>query len=215
MWHRCALKRNGHHNKHLQNAWNKYGPDAFEFGIICECEENDLDDYERYYIFTHRATDTNYGYNEESGGNLYKHHSERTKQKLSEASKGEHNNMYGVHQICSEETRCKLSIAHSGINNAFYGKHHTDEVRKKMSDAKRGMKWPIEIILSRGQNKRVRCLNNGKEFDALSLAAKWCGDTAPESISRVCYGKQKTAGTDPDTGERLKWEFIELSHTAQ
>ena len=53
------------------------------------------------------------------------------------------------------------------------------------------------------------------EFEALSLAAKWANGTAPESISRVCQHKQKTAGVDPDTGERLKWEFIELSHTAQ
>jgi group I intron endonuclease len=32
--HKSALKNNNHRNKHLQNAWNKYGEDNFEFIII-------------------------------------------------------------------------------------------------------------------------------------------------------------------------------------
>ena len=122
--------------------------------------------------------------------------------------------MYGVHLKMTDEQRKRHSERNTGINNGFYGKHHTDEARRRMSQAKKGMKWSVDVILSKGQNKRVRCINNGKEFDALSFAAQWTGNTAPESISRVCYGKQHTAGTDPETGERLKWEFIDPSHTA-
>jgi hypothetical protein len=29
--HRIRLRQGKHHNRHLQNAWNAYGPDAFEF----------------------------------------------------------------------------------------------------------------------------------------------------------------------------------------
>lgn len=32
--HRNSLRRNIHHNNHLQNAWNKYGESSFEFRII-------------------------------------------------------------------------------------------------------------------------------------------------------------------------------------
>lgn len=32
--HKSALRNNNHRNKHLQNAWNKYGEDNFEFIII-------------------------------------------------------------------------------------------------------------------------------------------------------------------------------------
>lgn len=32
--HYTRLKHNKHHSKHLQNAWNKYGADAFGFGVI-------------------------------------------------------------------------------------------------------------------------------------------------------------------------------------
>ena len=213
-WHRQALNRNDHHNKHLQNSWNKYGSESFVFNIVCECSENELDGLEKYYIDLYHSTDIRFGYNEESGGCINKHHSERTKKKISEKTAGENNPMYGVHLTMPDDQRKKMSERMSGDKNPFYGKHHDEATRKKMSEKKKGIKWPIEVILSKGQNKRVRCLNNGMVFEALSLAAQWAGDTAPESISRVCYHKQKTAGTHPETGERLRWEFVELSHAA-
>ena len=40
--HKQALIRGNHRNSHLQNAWNKYGPDAFEFIIIEKCWQHDV-----------------------------------------------------------------------------------------------------------------------------------------------------------------------------
>ena len=51
---------------------------------------------------------------------------------------GENNAMYGKHH--TEETRKKLSEASKG-NKYFLGKHHTDEARRKMSEAKKGTRW--------------------------------------------------------------------------
>lgn len=51
-----------------------------------------------------------------------------------EGLKGENHPMYGKHH--SEETRKKLSEANKGENNPFYGKHHTEETKKKISGAK-------------------------------------------------------------------------------
>lgn len=226
----------------LQRSWNKYGEENFEFSILEGCPESQLDEKEIMYIQKYNSMDRQFGYNLDSGGSLNKHMSEESKLKMSDAKKGKYdgvnnpmygvhlkvsdekkkllskmfsgknNPMYGVHNKISEETRKKLSKAQSGENNGFYGKHHTDEAKRRMSEAKRGKKVSIEVILNRGQTKRVRCINNGMEFDALSFAAQWACNTAPESISRVCYGKQKTAGTDPFTGEKLKWEFINNYH---
>lgn len=170
-WHGQALNRRDHHNKHLQNSWNKYGSESFDFKVVCECSEDELDDLERYYIDFYHSTDIKYGYNEETGGCVNKHHSERSKKKISEKVSGEHNPMYGIHLTLSNERRKKISERTKGTKNPFYGKHHDEATRKKMSEKKKGMKWPIEVILSKGQNKRVRCINNGMEFDALSLAA--------------------------------------------
>lgn len=49
--HKWKLRRNEHHSPKLQNAWNKYGEDAFKFSII-EAVENtdDLDRIEQIWL---------------------------------------------------------------------------------------------------------------------------------------------------------------------
>ena len=49
--------------------------------------------------------------------------SEETKQKMSDAKKGENHPMYGVHRF--------------GEKNPMYGKHHTKQTKQKMSDARK------------------------------------------------------------------------------
>lgn len=48
--HRADLRRRRHPNKHLQNAWNKYGEDNFKFGTIELCEKQDLIVREQYWL---------------------------------------------------------------------------------------------------------------------------------------------------------------------
>lgn len=43
--HFRLLRLNKHPNKHLQNAYNKYGPDSFSGGVEIECENVDQLDY--------------------------------------------------------------------------------------------------------------------------------------------------------------------------
>ena len=61
-----------------------------------------------------------------------KHHSEKTRRKISESLKGEH---------FSEERRRKISEAakrRTGKNNPFYGKNHSEETLRKISEANKG-----------------------------------------------------------------------------
>lgn len=39
--HKSGLRRGGHYNSYLQNAWNKYGEDTFSFSVIEEIENVD------------------------------------------------------------------------------------------------------------------------------------------------------------------------------
>lgn len=126
--HRKELKGGYHKNKHLQNAWDKYEQKNFEFSILLECEENQLNTYEEYYIFELMTYDTRVGYNNTYGGDSGRPTKE-TKKKISESNKG---------KIRSEETRKKISEATTGENHPMYGKHHTEETRKKMSEANKG-----------------------------------------------------------------------------
>ena len=48
--HKKLLKQGKHTNQHLQNSWNKYGMDVFEFIIIEVCESNVLNEKEIYWI---------------------------------------------------------------------------------------------------------------------------------------------------------------------
>lgn len=66
MRHRSYLKHNTEHNAHLQNAWNKYGAENFEFEIIERCKFEQLDEREIYWINYYDSK--NAGYNFADGG---------------------------------------------------------------------------------------------------------------------------------------------------
>ena len=59
------------------------------------------------------------------------HHSEETKQRISNSLKGEKNPMYGRHH--SEETKATLREKNSGANHVFYGKKFKDSHKRKIS----------------------------------------------------------------------------------
>lgn len=44
------LKNNKAHNKHFQNAWNKYGQDCFIYSVLEFCEKSERFEREQYYI---------------------------------------------------------------------------------------------------------------------------------------------------------------------
>lgn len=139
----------------LQNAWNKYGEEAFLIYVIEECPEEVISDREIFYI-DKLKTKTPLGYNMTDGGeglSGYKQ-SEETKEKRRIKWSGEKNPNFGKfgkdnHRFGtklssetrnkisksltgnkpSEETREKQSLAHIGKNigekNYFYGKNHS------------------------------------------------------------------------------------------
>lgn len=50
--HMSNLNHNTAHNAHLQAAWNKYGSDSFEYGILEFCDRSERFIREQYYIDT-------------------------------------------------------------------------------------------------------------------------------------------------------------------
>lgn len=87
--HKLRLKKNIHQNIFLQNAYNKYGKDTFEFEILETCEEQYLCSLEHYWCNMLNTHNDKYGYNilpthpnaKNSG------HSLETKNKLKNAAK--------------------------------------------------------------------------------------------------------------------------------
>ena len=63
MKHKYSLRRNYHANNYLQNSYNKYGEDNFEFSVLTLCDETELIDKENYYINKFNSNDLTVGYN--------------------------------------------------------------------------------------------------------------------------------------------------------
>ena len=62
--HRYDLRCNKHNNKHLQNAWNKYGEDNFEFIVLEEVKDKSaLRIREQYWLNKYQAFNASIGYN--------------------------------------------------------------------------------------------------------------------------------------------------------
>lgn len=115
---------------------NKYGNDNFLFEIIEECNSEDLDEREIYWIKKLNTLEPD-GYNITPGGKKLfgknnpfykKKHTEKTRKIISEKNKG---------KIFSEEEKRRRRISNLGENNPFYGKKHTKESLEKMQETKR------------------------------------------------------------------------------
>ena len=199
--HKKGLRGNKNKpNKHLQNAWNKYKEDNFEFTVICECDESQLNTMEEYYIFELMTYDDDIGYNKTYGGEGGRP-TEETKEKLSKANKGKHH---------SEETKEKMSENHAnykGENHPFYGKHHSEETKEKLSKSLKGK--------TRSETTK-RKISKAKSIPVVQIDAYtnkvvhvWGSSMAAERecgfyhghINSCCKGKRKTHGN-------YKWIYL-------
>lgn len=155
--HISTLRRGEHRNNHLQNAWNLYGEQAFEFKVLEGCPTELCIEREQFWIDFYHEIDPGRLYNialvagsclgvkksdevkrrisEKLKG---KKLSEETKRKLSESHKG---------KKLSQETRQKMSESRQGEGNPFWGKTHSEEtltkIRKTCRNASLGEKNPF------------------------------------------------------------------------
>jgi group I intron endonuclease len=88
--HIYHLNANTHFNKHLQNAWNKYGENAFEFKILEFCEKDNLIKREQHWIDWTLCYQREIGYNSrrKAETNLGLQWSEETKRKMGQKNIG-------------------------------------------------------------------------------------------------------------------------------
>ena len=147
----------GHYaGKAIDAARKKYGIDAFDFKILIECEDEELNKWERYYI-EKLNTKVPYGYNMTDGGDGKSGciPSQETRKKLSESHKGKQIWCKGKHlseehkkkiadgnrgKKHSEKSKRKMSESRKGEKNHNFGKHPSEETRKKLSESRKGEK---------------------------------------------------------------------------
>jgi group I intron endonuclease len=131
MQHKANLRSNYHDNNYLQSAWNKYGEEEFEFIIL---EAHDIAD--KTYLFERESywmgrcgyPSPNSCFNLKEAG-IYSPYPIKLKQKISESLKGKKSNTLGKKH--SEESKRKMSEAKKGTKLS-------DETKHKISNIKRG-----------------------------------------------------------------------------
>ena len=73
-------------------------------------------------------------------------------------------NAYKKGKKLSEETKNKISEANKGENNSMYGKHHTSETKNKISEAMKGHKNSLGKHLSAEHKKKIGAASIGKHW---------------------------------------------------
>ena len=118
--HIYHLNTNCHTNPHLQNAWNLYGENMFEFYVVELCDSSE-EAYEREKIWISYYDSYANGYNRDLGGagSLGYKHTQETKNKMSKLMQERVSNPDYIHPLLgkkmSKETREKISKSHIGL----------------------------------------------------------------------------------------------------
>lgn len=154
--HWAELARNDHHNPHLQNAWNRYGAEAFTFTVLALVLPACLTEIEQQHIDQTRCFDPAYGFNIApiAGSHL------------------------GIKR--SATTRLKLSLVHRGKKR---GPMPADR-RHNIATAKRGKRYTPHTDVARWQ-KSIRMIGRKlTETTKAKIAARRKGQI-PSAATRI------------------------------
>lgn len=187
--HKWELRHNKHFNDHLQKSFNKYGEGCFVFDVVCKCKEDELDELEKYYISYYNCMNPEYGYNATNGGNLNKHLSDETIQKMRDVRGGENSGMWGKRH--TEETKAIM-------RKKALGRVLSDETKQKLSESHKGkLAQPLY------------CIEADTVFPSSLEAAEFAGLKNRSGIFDNIAGRKSYAGRHPETGEPLHWMKFE------
>ena len=112
-WHEHITELNDgiHYNNHLQSAWNLYGQNNFKFDILELCEQEMLNDLERYWVQNKDSYHNGYNQTKGGGGSVGYKHDEETKNRMSRIKK---------EQFEDVSNRERLSFAHIYESKPIY-----------------------------------------------------------------------------------------------
>ena len=112
--HRSKLRHKKHKNPHLQNAWNKYGENNFEFSLIENCGINEIFNREQYYIDTLKPE---YNILQNAGTVLGYKHTQKTKEKISKLQTGKlHWNYIGEYVFYNKDFGYHINDINGFVN---------------------------------------------------------------------------------------------------
>lgn len=204
--HFKQLRENRHHSKYLQNAFNKYGEENFDFEILFTCPPDDLIRIEQYHINNYKPE---YNMASIAGSNRGVKFSDESRARMSKAFTGRKqsrevielrakNNSKSVLQICPETfviikeyTSLKDAKNEHGLstgdissvlnNRSFYGGKFTWEYADKYD------KDVIEAKKNKFNTRRaVVVLNRDGSFNSEFKSVKETAEYIQTSHGNIC-----------------------------
>lgn len=165
--HKNELTKNKHHNQYLQRAFNKYGENSFVFEIVEYCCETKLLDIEQKYLDLPNTY--NIGKTAMGGDNISKNPNrdiivenirnsvinrydnmtvEERKEKYGKFGENNPNWKGGISknyckcglEISVNAISCNVCRDRTGVKNPFYNKTHSDEIKRILSEKRKGKK---------------------------------------------------------------------------
>lgn len=171
--------------KLINYAINKYGKENFIRETLRICHsQRELDNWEIIYIVKFDSRNKKKGYNIAVGGGAPmrgRHHSEKTKRKLSEIFSGSGNPWFGVKginnpnfgRLHTEEWKKENSIRMSGSNHPLFGRHLSEWHKKILVESNLGNKWTLEQKNARSKMlKEIFWTKNRKEEHSKKMSGK-------------------------------------------
>lgn len=142
--HKWKLNAGKHRNKHLQNAWQKYGEKAFRFKKLEYCSIKQLEEREQHYLNIYVGKETCYNTANDAHAPMRgRKHTPEARLKMSKALKG----------------RVKSAEECRKISEALRGRKATDESRHNQSKAQTGSKRSAETrqrMVEAWERRRIR-----------------------------------------------------------
>jgi group I intron endonuclease len=214
--HASALKIGNHANAHLQNAWNKYGPESFQFSVIAlcsvgqllECEQAHINEKSDFNICMTAGNTLGVKPSPEHRAKLVASHTGKplsleTRAKMSAAHKG---NKYSVGRTYSAEERAERSIT-------MKGRTFSPETRAKLSAALTGIKRSPETKAKISAAQCGRIAHNKGIFGVVKLSDETRAKMSEAKRNTSLETKAKMSKTR--TGRKLSDETkvkISIAH---
>ena len=188
--HKYELRKNEHHSPYLQNAWDKYGEDAFEFNVLLRCDQDMLLFYEQLCMDN---LNSEYNMCRVAGSRLGSSTSEETKRKLRNASRGnKHSAGYKNHlgHTHSADARRRMGIPSIG-NKWGLGWTPSADTLHNFSQSHKGNKPSIETRQKMSESQRSRKLLSPDE--RLNIYDEYMNNKISQRELGIKYGVSTSA----------------------
>ena len=178
--HKSLLNNNKHHSKVLQNCWNKYGEDMFQFEVVETIDKQDKDfllQREQYFLDTLKPE---LNICEIAGSCLGIKRTIEFGINKSLSQIGEKNHFFGKKH--SDETKQKMKLKSTG-------RKHTSDTKEKISLSRKNKYKGTENPFSKFSEEEIRQIRKMREQGMLFREIGKIFNSPRQTIASIINGK--------------------------